>query len=267
MSEAQRIPADAREEKKAKPAALSAEPAPPVFYLKAVDRRQREAMEYAMIEEGITRIDDEEMRELTIEETCRLYHLKGDDPKVQRIRDYWEALDSHIEDVAARQLEIEAAKDGEETPPDPLPPFEHEDTEHFVRFMKDLTEASAPIRKAGVNNVRYRREFPRFTNAHAITGWDGLETPTEFEKGVLTIDCVVAMEAELAEKFGENGRAAYTELSIETLKRVYLDKATEKNSNSPAPFPWTPQVMLGNGQASASGTSPASEPSDETPAA
>lgn len=268
MSETQRIPVDVTETKNAKPAALQNTKEPPAFQLKTVDRRQREAMEYAMAEEGLSRVDDEGMRELTIVEVCRLWQCKEDDEKVQRIKGYWSALDDYVEDVSLHQSEIEASALAEEEPPEALPPFEHPDADHFHELMIRLAETSDPIRKAGVANLRYRREFPRFTIAHAVTGWAGLDIEPVFDGGVLDINCVVAMQQELVEKFGkEAGETAYLELSMETLKRIYLNKVTEKNSKSPAPLPWTPEALKGNGQDEISGKSPASESSDEIPAA
>ena len=268
MSDMQRVPVDSAETKDFTPPALLDHGAPVSFVLKTVTRRQREAMEYAMAEEGLTRFDDEAMRELTIDELCRLWRVNSDHEDVRRIKEYWSTLDDYFDDVAARQLEIEAATDAGEDVPDPLPPFEHPDAAHFHELMQRLTETSEPIRKAGVANLRHRREFPRFTVAHTVTGWDGLDLTPTFNGGVLTIDCVVELQAALNEKFGkELGEAAYAQLSMETLTRIYLNKAAEKNSRSPAQSPQTQAPTKTAGQASTNGKSPASEPSDETPAA
>lgn len=268
MSDMQRVPVHAAETKSFTPPALLNHGAPASFVLKAVSRRQREAMEYAMAEEGLTRFDDEMMRELIIDEVCRLWQVKSDHENVRRIKEYWSSLDDYFDDVAARQLEIEAATDAGEEVPDALPPFEHPDAEHFHELMQRLTETSEPIRKAGVANMRHRREFPRFTIAHAVASWEGLDLQPVFDGGVLTIDSVVDMQAALVEKFGKDlGEAAYAQLSIETLTRIYLNKAAEKNSRSPAQSQQTQAPTKTAGRASTSGKSPASEPSDETPAA
>lgn len=267
MSDMQRIPVDAAETKTFIPPALLDQGAPASFVLKTVTRRQREAMEYAMAEEGLTRFDDDQMRELTVDEVCRLWKVNAEHEDVQRLRNYWTSLDDYFDEVSARQLEIEAAQDAGEDVPEPVPPFEHPDAEHFHELMQRLTETSPAIRKAGVANLRHRREFPRFTIAHTVTGWDGLDAKPKFDGGVLTVDSVVDMQEALVAKYGkELGEAAFAQLSIETLKRCYLDKAAEKNSKSPAQSQQTQAPTKTAGQASTNGKSPESDASDETPA-
>lgn len=265
MSDMQRVPVDSAETKTFTPPALLDHGAPVSFVLKTVTRRQREAMEYAMAEEGLTRFDDEAIRELTIDEVCRLWQVGSDHESVRRIKDYWSALDDYFDDVAARLLEIEAATDAGEEVPGQLPPFEHPDAEHYDDMMVRLTKTSEPIRRAGVANLRHRREFPRFTVAHTVTGWDGLDLKPDFDGGVLTIDNVVDLHEALVKKYDkELGEAVYAQLSMETLTRIYLNKAAEKNSKSPAQSQQTQAPTKTAGQASTNGKSPVSEPSDET---
>ncbi len=266
MSTMQRIPAHAEETKTFTPAALLNEKAPPKFVLKAVSRREREAMQYAMAEEGLVQFNDERMREVAIEEFCRLWKCDPQDEKIERIRTYWQALDEYVDQARANRLEIEEATAAGDDPPPPLGDFSHPDEKEIDGLMERLDEASPTVRKMRVSNVRFQRELSRFAVAHAVTDWTGLPTPPQFEAGLLSLESVVALSEELAEQFGkEKGGIAFLELSMEAIRRIYLDKDAEKNSSSPAPSQPTPQATKEPGSAETNGSSPASASSDATP--
>jgi|GEM_PF-1911995 hypothetical protein len=266
MSDSQRVPVDASETDTFTPDILKDLPNAPTFTLKATTWRQREAMEYAIEAAGLRRYHDEEVREITVEELCRLWQCDEQSEMIRRVKAYWEAIDDAVEEASNHALETEAAKEAGEEPPEPLPPFEHPDAEEMGDLMRRLTEASERIRKMGVANLRYRREIPRYNIAHALLGWTGLKTVPSFEAGVISIDSVMDLRKELMETFGaEVGAVAFDQVAIRSLKRIYLLPDTEKNSESPAPSASTPAPTKENGQASTNGKSPESEPSGETP--
>jgi hypothetical protein len=261
----QRIPTHAAEVKIFTPDSLKDLPDAPTFTLKATSWREREDMEYQISEDGLARYSDGEVREIMVDELCRLWQRERTDPMVERVKAYWKAIDDHLEEVSNRQLEAQAAEDAGEDPPPEVAPFEHPDSAEINELLQRLTRASQTIREVGVSNMKYRRNYPRYTISFGVSKWSGLDTQPQYEGGVITLDAVVDMEAELKQKFGkEKGEEAYAELAIETLKRIYLVPDTEKNSNSPAQSQPTQAGSKENGQASPNGKSPESGSSDET---
>lgn len=262
----QRIPLDGGETMTFTPAALSHAEAPPSFVLKAPTRRDRERMEYALLEEGLRHHSEEDMRDTTIEELCRLWGVTREDEQVQRVLGYWKALDDYIEEVKSIAMEAEAARDaGEEAPPE-LAPFDHPEREAVNQLLQDLAEASEVLRRMSVDEIRWNKEFPRFAIAHCVKRWTGLSKNPRLHAGVVEIDSVCDMQDEMVEKFGDAGRAALNELAATAMRRFYLDRSAEKNSKSPAPSAPTPQATKEIGSDSEAGTFQESEPSSETPA-
>lgn len=261
----QRIPLDGGETMTFIPAALSHVEAPPSFVLKAPTRRQRERMEYALLEEGLRHHSEEDLREATIEELCRLWAVGRDDENVQRVLNYWKALDDYVDEAKALALEAEAAKDAGEEAPAELAPFDHPDRESVNLLLQDLAEASDLLRKMSVDEIRWNKEFPRFVVAHAVTRWTGLSKNPRLHGGVVEIDSICDMQDEMIEKFGADGRLALAELSTAAIRRFYLDRSAEKNSSSPPQSAPTPAATKEAGSASMNGKSPASASSEETP--
>lgn len=262
----QRIPTDASEVKSYIPASLKDLPGAPVFTLKATSWREREAMEYQISEDGLVRYSDAEVREIMVDQLCKLWQRQPNDPMVERVKGYWQAIDDHLEEVSNRSLEAQACAEAGEDPPPEVAPFEHPDTVEINELLQRLTRSSQTVREVGVANMKYRRNYPRYTIAFGVSEWTGLDTRPAYQSGVITLDAVVDMEAELKQKFGkEKGEEAYAELAIETLKRIYLVPETEKNSSSGPVSPQTPDASKANGSASPSGKSQDLGSSTETP--
>lgn len=263
----QRIPLDSGETMTFIPAALSHVDAPPSFVLKAPTRRERERMEYALLEEGLRHHSEEDMRETTIEELCRLWGVGRDDENVQRVIGYWRCLDDYIEEANALRVEAEAARDAGEEPPADLASFDHPDREAVNALLQDLSSASEMLRRMSVDEIRWNKEFPRFAIAHCVKRWTGLDNNPRLHAGVIEIDSVCDMQDEVVAKFGDAGRTALAQLTTAVTRRFYLDRSAEKNSKSPAPSVPTPPVTKGTGSGSKDGKSQASASSPETPAA
>lgn len=254
----QRIPVDAGEVETFTPAALSHVETPPVFRLRAVTRRQREAMEYHLIREGLRRYTEEEIREASIDELCRLWACGPEDEQPQRVRAFWQAVDDYLEHVR----DTMKAHEGDAAPD--IASFDHPDLAEISALTARLQEASPLLRSMATENIRFDREFPRIAAAHTIIGWTGIATPMVRDAGVLSVDCIADMKDELTETHDEAGKLAWVQLYDAVMKRIYLQPSAEKNSNSPAPSQQTPAPTKDNGQASQAGKSPASEPSTET---
>ncbi|MGN6290387.1 MAG: hypothetical protein ACTHNA_14125 [Sphingopyxis terrae] len=261
----QRIPLDSGETMTFVPAALSDVEAPPSFVLKAPTRRDRERMEYALLEEGLRHHSEEDMRDTTIDELCRLWDVSKEDPQVQRVLGYWKALDDYIEEVKALAIEAEAARDAGEDGPPELAPFAHPDRDVVNQLLQDLAESSDILRRMSVDEIRWNKEFPRFAIAHCVKRWTGLSKNPRLHAGIVEIDSVCDMQDEMVEKFGDAGRTALNELAATVMRRFYLDRSAEKNSKSPAPSAPTPQATKEAGSDADHGKSPASASSSETP--
>lgn len=263
----QRIPLDSGETMTFIPAALSHVDAPPSFSLKAPTRRERERMEYALLEEGLRHHSEEDMRDTTVEELCRLWGVERDDENVQRVLNYWKALDDYIEEANGLRVEAEAARDAGEDPPAELAPFDHPDREAVNALLQDLSGASETLRRMSVDEIRWNKEFPRFAIAHCVKRWTGLEKKPRLHAGVIEIDSVCEMQDEIVVKYGDAGRTALAQLTAAVTRRFYLDRSAEKNSKSPAPSAPTPPATKETGSGSTDGKSQASDSSPETPAA
>lgn len=267
MSDMQRVPVHADEKKPFTPVSFQEMEAPPAFVLKAPTRRQREEMQYALHEAGLRRHNDDAIREATIEELCRLWECDEGDENVVRLRTFWAAVDDYNEEAEKYLIDVSAAKDAEEEPPAPLADFEHPDQGPVDELVARLTRSSERLRRLATDNVRFSKEFPRYAIAHALRTWTNLNTRPKFEEGVIKVDVVCDLQEEMAERFGEDGEAAFVELAAAAVGRFFLTKATEKNSSSGPASQQTPKGMKEVGPVSANGKSPASASSEEIPAA
>ena len=263
MPETQRIPVHAREVQNFTPIALGELQDPPSFKLKAPTREQREEMQYALHEAGLRRHTDEDLREVTIEELCRLWDCDETDENVERLRRYWQAADDYNDEAAEHLAEMLAAQEAGEEAPAPLAAFEHPDDDKVEELTARLVRSSPRLRRMGTENVRFAKQFPRYAIAHCLTGWTGLDAQARFEEGVLKVDSVCDVQDEMEAKFGEKGEAAYVELAGAAVNRFFLTRDAEKNSASGPASKQTPGHTKGTGSASKAGTSQESAPSAE----
>lgn len=263
----QRVPLHSGEKKVFTPEIFAEMQAPPTFTLKTPTRRDREEMQYALHEAGLHRHTDEEIREVMIEELCRLWNCDEQNEDVLRLKAFWRAVDDYNDEAEAHRIEVAAAKEAEEEPPADLAPFSHPDQQQIDELIARLGRSSATLRRMGTDNLRFEKEWPRYAIAHCVLEWSGIEAKARFEGGILKLESVLEMQDELTAKFGPEGDIAYIELVSASIMRFYLNKATEKNSSSGPASSQTPHDSKEAGSASKTGNSPASEPSDETPAA
>ena len=267
MSDTQRVPVHTDEKKVFTPVSLEQLEVPPSFTLRAPSRKQREELQYALHEAGLRRHNDETIREATIEELCRLWECDETDENVVRLRAFWAAVDEHNDDVEKYLMEVSAAKDAEEEPPAPIADFNHPDQGPVDELIARLARSSIRLRRLATDNVKFSKEFPRFAIAHAVRKWTNLNTRPRFEEGVMQVEAVCEMQEELAERFKEDGEAAFVELAAAAVGRYFLTKATEKNSSSGPASSQTPDDSKADGSASLNGKSPVWASSEETPAA
>ena len=266
MSDIQRVPVHADEKKDFTPVAFKELENPPSFTLKTPTRKQREEMQYALHEAGLRRHDDEALREVTVEELCRLWECDEHDENVQRLRRFWSAVDDYNSEAETYLLEVAASHDaGEEAPP-PFADFEHPDQGPVDELIARLTRSSTRLRRLGTDNVRFAKEFPRYAIAHALRRWTGLDTKPRYEEGVVQVEVVCELQDEMVEKHGDAGDMAYTELAAAAVARFFLTKATEKNLSSGPVSQRTPSDSKETSSASPNGNSLASESSTATPA-
>lgn len=267
MSLMQRIPLHAKEVKEFKPDCLRDQLEIPTFKLRAPTRQQREDMIYALREAGFRKHSVEAFRDATVDELCRLWACDEQDESIQKVLAYWQAMAEYEEEAEHRRIEAGNAKDsGEDAPPD-IAPFEHPEGVAVEELLDRLDRRSERLRRMGTDNAKFGRAFPRYAIAHCVVGWTGVEAHPRFEDELLTLDSVFELEEEFETRFGDVGEAAIAELAGAAISRLFLDKAAEKNSASGPASPRTPEATKADGSGGINGTSPASAPSGETPAA
>lgn len=263
----QRIPLHSGETKIFTPAVLAEMQSPPTFTLKTPTRRDREEMQYALHEAGLRRHSDEDIREVMVEELCRLWSCDEQNEEVLRLKAFWQAIDDYAEEAEAHRVEVEAAKEAGEDGPAELAPFAHPDQQQVDDLIDRIERSSSLLRRIGTDNVRFEKEWPRYAVAHCVLAWTGMETRPRFEAGVLQIESVMELHEELEGNFGAEGKVAFVELVSASIMRFYLNKATEKNLSSGPASSQTPLDSKEPGSASTNGSSLASESSTKTPGA
>ncbi|EQA97277.1 hypothetical protein [Sphingobium sp. HDIP04] len=251
------VPYEASEIHRFTPDALANIENPPVFRLRAVSRRERRRYDRLMIEEGLRLHDREAMRA----ETLRGLRALSSDDEFETweplLRQHWDARDEWEEEHRGKPI-------------DDIPDFTcpGPSDEEISTVTRGIHENWPPLRKLAADNVIFNREAPALLISVVLAGWSGIATPFSSREGVLSLDTVEALDADLTELEKANGLPegkAFVELYVEASNRMFLSKEAEKNSLSPPPSP-TDQPTSTTGTESQNGTSTASAISDETPA-
>lgn len=251
------VPYEASEIERFTPASLAHLETPPVFRLRAAQRRERRRYDRLLIEEGLRRHDKEDMR---AEILRGLRALSSDDEFAEwdiHLRQYWDAMDDWEHEYKG-------------VTPDLIPDFEAPgpSEDDLNRVTRGVHENWPPLRKMAADNVMFNREAPALLISVVLSGWSHMTTPFTLHEGVLPLETVDKLDKDLAAMEKEAGLPegkAFVELYIAATNRMFLSQDTEKNSSSPPPSP-TDQQNMTTGAESATGTSKASASSTEIPA-
>lgn len=250
----QKIPLEAREEARFTPPALKDEESPPVFVLRAVSRRERGRFEDSLVEAGLLRVTDEDIRTEIVKAMTELY---GDDhaAHVDRIKLFWNALDDWNDAADEMTDEQRAARE----------PFDHPDASHVAELEQRLYTLWKPLAALHARKVRFQREYPVMVMAATIKRWEGIDAPASMIDGWISPDAINDMGLKLIEQYADKGYLAWVELHLHCVGRIYVLPSAEKNSKSPPQSTPSPDDTTDMPAASMDGASPASETSPKTP--
>jgi hypothetical protein len=251
----QKIPLESREELRFTPPALKDEEKPPVFVLRVVSRRERGRFDDSLIEAGLSRVSDEEIRNEMIA-AATVFYGDAHEEQVNRMRDYWAALEDYID--GAKGLTAEQIAERE--------PFEHPDTQAMADLEARIYDHWQPLGRMYAQNKRFERENPLCMIAAAVQSWEGVDVPMVRDAGWLTPDCVAEMGGWLGEKYGTViGATAWMQLYTAAIGRFFLLPSAEKNSESPPLSTPSPTDTADTHVPQTDGTSQESDTSTATP--
>lgn len=251
----QKIPLEAREEARFTPPALKDEETPPVFVLRAVSRRERGRFEDSLVEAGLLRVTDEDVRNEIIKALTELY---GDDhaEHVDRIKLFWNALDDWNDAADEMTEEERTARE----------PFDHPDANDVAELEQRLYTIWKPLAALHARKVRFQREYPIMVMAATIKRWEGVDAPASMIDGWISPDAINDMGLKLIEQYGDKAYLAWVEIHLQCVGRIYVLPSAEKNSKSPPQSTPSQPDTTDMPAASMDGASPASETSPKTPA-
>lgn len=251
----QTIPLDASQTWRFTPPALAEHVNAPAFLFKPATRRDKERFEQLLIVEGLRSYGRDALRAETIRAMEALYDAETFARESARLRAYWDAADGY-------ELEVKDLLAAD--PNAVISDFAHEDSAAVNKLGRDIADEWRPLREMAAANYRFGENLPLCMLAITVLRWEGIETSLCRAGGIIDLDSLASMRAELTDRFGDAGELAWFQLSAEAMSSLHLLPDTEKNSASPQPSTPTPAPTSKAG-ASKNGPSPASELSEPTP--
>jgi len=166
-----------------------------------------------------------------------------------RIKALWERQD---------EFELQRKDD-----PDLVWDFDPGEEGLLTAMLSEVEAEWRPIKRMKAENADFQEMLAPITIAAVVKSWSGFDVRRELSGGYLSLDCAVA----LFERLEEESPMAASELFVAAARRMNLEKDEEKNSASPSLSEMTPPVLTPTTTSpETDGTSPASAPSNETPA-
>ncbi|MBB4859631.1 hypothetical protein HNO88_002960 [Novosphingobium chloroacetimidivorans] len=229
-------------------------PHPPTFFLRWGTPREKERMRRILDEEGCTLYSEEAMRAEILRGMKDLFSAEDFATWEPAVKAWWDAND---------QFTAQNAK----LPVDEREEWFYEGEQLIVEVQEQIARDWRPYRLMNADNNAYRRTQGHAINAVVIERYENLDAPIKKAGRYLDYNCAVliieALDKLSAKHAPDAPVRASSELGIECLKRLFLDRDAEKNSVSPAPSDKTP-LSSKTGAASTSGKSRASARSKKT---
>lgn len=252
------VPLEASDIKRFTPRSLANLPSPPVFLLRAGNRRDRQRYQAILLEEGLKQHSLDRQRAETLVGLQNLWSAEDYEANEGRLKAYWDAIDQW----------------GRTNKGNPTPePFVHPDTGPVTELITRITDAWPPLRKLSADNLVFQAEAPNVLVSIVLVGWTGINLPYRRESGIAPLDLLEQLENELmelenahdtVEGLGRPG-TAFLELCAEAGGRLFLTKEQEKNSQSPPQSSPTRSTSKTGGKGKGPGRSTASATSPQTP--
>lgn len=220
-------------------------PVPPVFLFRPTTWRDKGRMQDMLMAEGLTFHDNESI----------------DAELLRALKALWSPAED-FERVSTLLVEaVEATRAGI-----PIDGRKAQEAQNLI----DLVRENWPrYNKMLAQNAAFFRDWPRIVMSMMIVGWEGLKTPFRREAGSASMDCIMAMSAELEELdreaiekgldgAGEPG-SSFLLLGSEVVAHMGLTDDQRKNSSPESQSAGTPDGSSTDGTAT-----PAGEKSGET---
>lgn len=247
-------PLEAGEAEPFVPASLEHLTNPPTFHLRWGTPREKEQQRRVMDEEGAANWSSEAMRTEMLRGMRELFSAEDFDIWQPQIKAWYDALDAH--ESANRDV-----------PPAEREPIVYDGQDVLTEVLEQLARDWRPYRLMEADNRAYQRALGPAINSVIIDRIENFDFAVVRKGRYVTFDCARLLSEQL-DKFGREhapdaALRASQELSVECMKRLFLDRDAEKNSGSPVPSDPTPDTTK-TGTGEKAGTSKASAPSKKT---
>ncbi len=249
----QDVPLEASKTLAFTPECLKPLPVPPVFYLRPATWREKEQRFFLHRAAGAVSHGEEALRAETLNGLRSLWTEEQAEQFMPMVEQLWEAQD---------QFELQRQDD-----PDLKWEFDPEVEQAVLELIDKLERTWPPLGRMAADVDRYSRMQSVIYFAVMVESWTGIDVKRELDGGYLTIDCAYALRDKLAELDFEAGATRGTsaiELHVKCLSRMFLDKETEKNSESPSPSGMTQPASTETTTSVEAGKSPAPARSKKT---
>lgn len=249
-------PLEAGEAEPFVPASLAHLENPPTFLLRWGTPREKEHQRRVMDEEGAITYTSEAMRAELLRAMRELFTPEEFDTWQPQVKGWWDAVDAYD------------AENKDVLPADRVP-LVYEGQDIMQEVLEQLARDWRPYRLMQADNNEYNRKLNHAINSVIVASFENFDAPLTKRGRYLTFDCLLDV-ADRLDKFARKhapseGMRPSQELSLECMRRLFLDKASVGNSASPVPSDVTPDTSK-TGTGGTSGKSRASARSRQTPA-
>lgn len=226
---------------------------PPVLRLRAATWREKEHRFFLHRVVGAVSHGEEAVRAETLNGLRALWTEEQAEQFVPWVEQLWEAQD---------QFALQSRDD-----PDLKWEFDPEVERAVGELVDKLERTWPPLARMAADVQKYARFEPIVYFAVMVEGWEGIDLKREMDEGYLSIDCAYALREKLIALDAKAGAIPGTsaiQLHVKCMSRMFLDKETEGNSESPSPSETTQPASVPTRTSAKGGKSTASARSRKT---
>lgn len=248
----QDIPLEASETLVFSPDAFAAVDNPPTFTLRTPTTRDKRFQRRLLNEEGAAQHSREDMRAEMLRGLKELWGEEQFNDHAPKLEEFWRYSDDFAQqskDDPDLAWEMDAALEAA-----------------CMQLENDVAQAWRPLAIMKADNAWAAEANALALVAVSVKSWAGLDVPIALERGYLSVDTAAKVRDALLKLSVKTGLkepgAAWSQLFIAALKRMYLDADTEGNSDAASPSATPPASSKTR---RANGKSPKSASSTKTP--
>ena len=226
----QDIPLEASKKLAFTPPSLAGVVDPPTFMLRAATWREKDHINYLRDLHRVRFHSTADQRDAVVEGLRNLWGEERFETHRATVEGYWQAVD-----------EWEVARKNE---PGLKFAFDPEIEKAVLELLDRVGDAWEPVARIEADIRRANQVNVRLVLSVVVDSWSGIGTTREIEQGYLSLDCVDAMSAALAEA-GEIAALGtpslpVIELYLACCRRLGLIEEEVGNFGSPSPSPTLP---------------------------